>query len=75
MLKTGGTMSYSTCSLNPMENEAVVASLLQRCAGAVEVVDVRGKLGAFTTRPGITAWRVDISNHLVEREDSKRLLI
>ena len=30
---------YSTCSLNPIENEAVVAALLRRCGGALELVD------------------------------------
>ena len=58
LLKVGGVMSYSTCSLNPLEDESVVAALLQRCAGAVEVVDVRGRLPGFETRPGMTHWQV-----------------
>lgn len=33
-------MVYSTCSLNPMENEAVVAQLLRAWSGALEVEDV-----------------------------------
>ena len=37
ILKVGGQLSYSTCSLNPMEDESVVAALLLVCAGAVEV--------------------------------------
>jgi len=39
LLQEGGLMCYSTCSLNPIENEAVVAELLRRCGGALEVVD------------------------------------
>ena len=58
ILKVGGLMSYSTCSLNPMEDEAVVATLLERCGGSVEVVDCRGKLSGFGTRPGMTHWHV-----------------
>ena len=33
-------MCYSTCSLNPIENEAVVANLLRRSCGALELVDL-----------------------------------
>ncbi|CAL8102916.1 unnamed protein product [Calicophoron daubneyi] len=29
---------YSTCSFNPLENEAVIASMLQACQGAVRLV-------------------------------------
>ena len=28
LLKVGGKLTYSTCSLNPIEDEAVVASML-----------------------------------------------
>ena len=31
-------MAYSTCSFNPVENEAVVAELLRRTRGAVQVI-------------------------------------
>ena len=36
LLKVGGYMVYSTCSFNPVENEAVVAELIKRCGGALE---------------------------------------
>ena len=34
VLRTGELMAYSTCSLNPIEDEAVVAGLLSRSKGA-----------------------------------------
>jgi multisite-specific tRNA:(cytosine-C5)-methyltransferase len=30
LLRVGGTMVYSTCSLNPIEDEAVVAELIRK---------------------------------------------
>jgi hypothetical protein len=44
MLKVGGIMVYSTCSLNPIENESVVAQLLRSGEGAFELVDVTDRL-------------------------------
>jgi len=64
LLKVGGYMVYSTCSHNPTENEAVVAELLRRSKGSMELVDA--PLDGFRVRPGISHWKV------LAEEKSKR---
>ncbi|KAJ1450065.1 S-adenosyl-L-methionine-dependent methyltransferase [Pelagophyceae sp. CCMP2097] len=56
-LKPGGSMVYSTCSMNPVENEAVVAELLRQNSG-LHVVDAAAMLPALRRRPGLTTWKV-----------------
>lgn len=58
LLKVGGRMVYSTCSMNPVENEAVVAEILRRCGGSVELVDVSNELSQLVRRPGLKKWKV-----------------
>lgn len=58
LLKVGGRMVYSTCSMNPVENEAVVAEILRRCGGSVELVDVSSELPQLVRRPGLRNWKV-----------------
>lgn len=58
LLKVGGLMCYSTCSFNPIENEAVVAELLRRSNGSLELVDVSQVLPKLKRRPGLTTWKV-----------------
>lgn len=57
-LAVGGRMVYSTCSLNPIEDEAVIASLLERSEGALELADASADLPGLKYMPGITSWKV-----------------
>lgn len=66
LLAAGGRLVYSTCSLNPIENEAVVAAGLREAAKRgieVELVDTRidPEFSAFASlkrAPGLFHWRV-----------------
>ena len=60
MLKVGGRVVYSTCSMNPVENEAVIASAIDRCGGLskVEVIDCSKSLPDLKRRPGLVSWKV-----------------
>ncbi len=58
LTKLGGRMVYSTCSMNPFENEAVVAALLRMFKGTVELVDVSKTLPLLKRRHGLRTWKV-----------------
>lgn len=60
MLKVGGRVVYSTCSLNPVENEAVIASAIERCGGAanVKIIDCSKELPGLKRSPGLKNWKV-----------------
>lgn len=60
MLKVGGRVVYSTCSMNPVENEAVIASAIDRCGGMskVHVVDCCDALPKLKRRHGLSTWKV-----------------
>ncbi len=52
-VKPGGRLLYCTCTMAPEENEAVVAAILRKFAGAVTIVPIDLAVAA---QPGITAW-------------------
>lgn len=56
MLEIGGRMVYSTCSLNPIENEAVLCRLIRECGGAMELVDASEAVKGLKYNPGMTYW-------------------
>lgn len=59
LLKKGGRMIYSTCSFNPIENEAVVACAVSRHLKQIKIVDVSKEVSPFLRyRPGLTKWKV-----------------
>lgn len=60
MLKVGGRVVYSTCSMNPVENEAVVATAIDRCGGMskVDIIDCSSALPKLKRRQGVSDWKV-----------------
>ncbi|RHY26043.1 hypothetical protein DYB32_007910, partial [Aphanomyces invadans] len=57
-IQVGGRMCYSTCSFNPVENEAVVAELLRWSNGSLRLMDVSNILPKLKRRRGISSWKV-----------------
>ena len=59
MLLPGGRLVYSTCSMNPIEDEAAVAAaLLELGADNYQLVDVSSELPGLKRNPGLFSWRV-----------------
>lgn len=58
ILKPGGRLVYSTCSMNPVENEAIVAHVLRKYKGDVELIDCSDLLPGLIRRPGLTKWYI-----------------
>jgi len=72
-VKVGGTVCYSSCTFNPMENEAVVQELVRwgraetGFEDGVEVVPFpEAALPGLVRRPGVRQWKVA---DYVEKED------
>lgn len=58
LVKIGGRLVYSTCTFNPIENEAVVAALILKSNGALRLVDVSNELKGLKRKNGIKDWIV-----------------
>jgi multisite-specific tRNA:(cytosine-C5)-methyltransferase len=64
LLKPGGTIVYSTCSLNPIENEAVVHEVMRTHGDTLEIVDMSEVFvgSQIKNRPGLLSWKVYVDD-------------
>ena len=66
LTKPGGKIVYSTCSLDPVENEAVISEVL-RLSKEISLVPMSGKLVDLPGRCGMTDWpQLDDSGNIIE---------
>lgn len=66
LLSIGGEMIYSTCSLSPIENEAIIAEALRLFPNEIELVDCSELFNVedvgIKIREGLTSWKVFIED-------------
>ena len=66
LTKPGGRIVYSTCSLDPVENEAVISEVL-RLSKEISLVPMSEKLVDLPSRCGMTDWpQLDDSGNIIE---------
>ena len=58
LLAENGRIVYSTCAMNPLEDEAVIATAIRMSQGAIELIDVSSHLPHLKRSQGLTAWKV-----------------
>ena len=76
LLKVDGLLLYSTCSINPIEDEAVVTEAFRKsCPGCFELIDVHQLLPGLKGRKGLKYWPVwekkQAKNEKVEEESKE----
>ncbi len=64
-VRVGGQVVYSTCTLAPEEDEAVLDALLRRFPGAFEIVEPTGKLPA--PAPALASYGEQVFDPMVQR--------
>lgn len=63
LLEVGGKLVYSTCSLNPVEDEAVIAEILRFGQGSIQLLDVSELLPGLKRSNGLSTWKIFDKDH------------
>ncbi|KAH9599077.1 SAM-dependent methyltransferase RsmB/NOP2-type [Trypanosoma melophagium] len=74
LCKKGGIIVYSTCSMNPVEDEAVVSVCLAQANGAFRLIDPTPLVPGLIASPGLTDWSLltkDLSTWLHNIEEAQ----
>ncbi|RNF12493.1 tRNA (cytosine34-C5)-methyltransferase [Trypanosoma conorhini] len=74
LCKKGGIVVYSTCSLNPVEDEAVVSECLAQSKGAFRLLDPAPLAPGLVAAPGLTTWSLltkDLTTRLHTMEEAQ----
>ena len=60
MLKVGGRVVYSTCSMNPVEDEAVLAAAIEHCGGPalIDILETKNCLPGLERYDGLKEWQI-----------------
>ena len=60
MLKVGGRVVYSTCSMNPVEDEAVLAAAIEKCGGPdlIGLLETKDYLPGLKRYAGLKKWSI-----------------
>ncbi|KAK5937332.1 tRNA (cytosine-5-)-methyltransferase ncl1 [Knufia obscura] len=60
MLKVGGRVVYSTCSMNPVEDEAVLQTAITQCGGRgiVDLMETKDLLPGLKRYSGLKKWNI-----------------
>ncbi|KAM0683304.1 tRNA (cytosine-5-)-methyltransferase ncl1 [Mitosporidium daphniae] len=61
LLRPGGKLVYSTCSMNPIENEDVIAAVLEKRHAEFSLVDCTQQLVDLKRRPGLSRGSPDLA--------------
>ena len=69
-LAADGLLLYSTCSLSPIEDEAVVLEVLRRASHGLELVDIHDRY-SVKGRRGLLDWKVCLSKGRETKDTDK----
>jgi len=75
LLKVGGRLVYSTCSMSPLQDEAVIYNVLKSCEGSLELIDIHEENKNSTDLKmlkGLKTWVVPTKAEFFDDENSVR---